>query len=119
VEVRKRRVLTKPVCQLKLKPAPENRKPPEVVNPRRVKEPVSIIDAEQLALRREEARKQAELMARQAEEIKQKRERKKAESAEIVKKNDEPGINLLRLKHRYQQSNPSRQFLPQSNKETV
>jgi translation initiation factor IF-2 len=43
----------------------------------------------QLELRREEARKQAELIARQAEEVRQKRERKKTETAEIVKKNDE------------------------------
>ncbi|SDX33529.1 translation initiation factor IF-2 [Nitrosomonas oligotropha] len=85
VEVRKRRVLTKPGMPAETETAPEIPKPLEAVSPPS-KEPVSIIDAEQLALRNEEARKQAELMARQAEEIKQKRERKKAESASNINK---------------------------------
>ncbi|HQV87947.1 MAG TPA: translation initiation factor IF-2 [Nitrosomonas sp.] len=86
VEVRKRRTLTKPVSG-DSEPAPATTAPPEVVNRPPVKEP--IIDANQLELRREEARKQAELIARQAEEVRKKRERKKTETAEIVKKNDE------------------------------
>ena len=85
VEVRKRRVLTKPGMPAETETAPEVPKPLEAVSPPS-KEPVSIIDAEQLALRSEEALKQAELMARQAEEIKQKRERKKAESADNINK---------------------------------
>lgn len=78
VEVRKRRVLSKPVLSGETETAPSIPQPTEVSN-QPAKE--SIIDAEQLALRNEEARKQAELIARQAEEVRQKRERKKAEEA--------------------------------------
>ena len=63
VEVRKRRVLTKPSLTDNEAPAVDS-EVPEVVGSA-AKEPV--IDAEQLALRDEEARKQAELIARQAE----------------------------------------------------
>ena len=84
VEVRKRRVLTRPMsgesdavaaiaATATVQPAAE-----KTIQPMRQ----PIIDEEQLALRNEEARKQAELIARQTEEIQQKKARKKAESAE-------------------------------------
>lgn len=85
VEVRKRRVLTKPIPG-DSEPVPTTIKPLEVPS-QPVKQP--IIDAEQQALRNEEARKQAELMARQAEEIKQKRARKKTDLIEDIKKKEE------------------------------
>ncbi|WP_297325922.1 translation initiation factor IF-2 [Nitrosomonas sp.] len=85
VEVRKRRVLTKPVSE-DLESTPPATKSADITSqPARE----SVIDAEQLALRSEEARKQAELMARQAEEIKQKKARKKPEFTEDIKKNEE------------------------------
>ena len=72
VEVRKKRVLTKPI------PGDLESAPTATSSPQAARPPMreSVIDAEQLALRNEEARKQAELMARQAEEIRQKRARK-------------------------------------------
>ncbi|MCC7091499.1 MAG: translation initiation factor IF-2 [Nitrosomonas sp.] len=80
VEVRKRRVLTRPMpgesevgASAAAQPAAEN-----TVQPMRQ----PIIDEEQLALRNEEARKQAELIARQTEEIQQKKARKKTEFVE-------------------------------------
>lgn len=82
VEVRKRRVLTKPSLTDNETPVVDS-EVPEVVGSA-AKEPV--IDAEQLALRDEEARKQAELIARQAEEFKQKKERKKTDLTESAKK---------------------------------
>lgn len=90
VEVRKRRVLTKPTLSGDLEsaqaPVPVAAKLPEVTG-QPAKE--SVIDAEQLALRNEEARKQAELIARQVEEIKQKKSRKKTGIIEGVEKKDE------------------------------
>ncbi len=83
VEVRKKRVLTKPVVSDEAKDrvtAADQTKPP-------VFEPV--IDAAQMALRKEEARKQAELIARQAAEIKEKQRRKKVEEGTIVKNKEE------------------------------
>jgi translation initiation factor IF-2 len=89
VEVRKRRVLTKPAVPGDSEPASVAIKSPDAIS-QPVKE--SVIDAEQLALRNEEARKQAELIARQTEEIIQKRSRKKTEIIEDIKKKDEePG----------------------------
>jgi len=85
VEVRKRRVLTQPAPG-DSEPAPIAIKSPDVTS-QPVREP--IIDAEQLALRSEEARKQAELIARQVEEIKQKKSRKKTEITEDLKKKGE------------------------------
>jgi len=82
VEVRKRRVLTKPSLTDNEALAVDS-EVPEVMGSA-AKEPV--IDAEQLALRDEEARKQAELIARQAEEFKQKKERKKTDLTESAKK---------------------------------
>jgi translation initiation factor IF-2 len=61
VEVRKRRVL--------VKREPVDAEPPAEVKP--------VIDAGELALREEEARKQAELIARQSEEAQKKQERRK------------------------------------------
>ncbi len=84
VEVRKRRVVAKPGMTDEAEASPETAKPLEAAPA--IKEPVPVIDAEQLALRNEEARKQAELIARQTEEIKQKRARKKAETEEEIKK---------------------------------
>ena len=84
VEVRKRRVVAKPGMTDEAEASPEAAKPLEAAPA--IKEPVPVIDAEQLALRNEEARKQAELIARQTEEIKQKRARRKAETEEEIKK---------------------------------
>jgi translation initiation factor IF-2 len=85
VEVRKRRVVAKPGIPGEVEPLPEASQTPEIASPP-AKEPVPVIDAEQLALRNEEARKQAELIARQTEELKQKRARKKTEVDEEIKK---------------------------------
>lgn len=85
VEVRKRRVLTKPALGELESPPPATQSAD--ITSQAAKE--SVIDAEQLALRNEEARKQAELMARQAEEIKQKKARRKPEFTEDIKKNEE------------------------------
>lgn len=92
VEVRKRRIFTKPVV------ADEEVKD-EVVNPVEVVEQSipEVVDAEQLALREEEARKNALLIARQAAEIKEKKSRKKSEAtaankaeAETIEKAESP-----------------------------
>ncbi len=83
VEVRKRRVLTKPT------PGDLDSVSAPIESTGTASHPAtkeSVIDAEQMALRNEEARKQAELIARQAEEVKQKRARKKAEDIENTKK---------------------------------
>ncbi|MBL0010048.1 MAG: translation initiation factor IF-2 [Nitrosomonas sp.] len=85
VEVRKRRVLTQPTTE-NTEPAPVAIKSTDVTS-QPVREP--IIDAEQLALRSEEARKQAELIARQVEEINQKRARKKTEITDDLKNKEE------------------------------
>ncbi|QOJ24143.1 MAG: translation initiation factor IF-2 [Gammaproteobacteria bacterium] len=85
VEVRKRRVVAKPGIPGEAEPLPEASQTSEIASPP-AKEPVPVIDAEQLALRNEEARKQAELIARQTEELKQKRARKKTEVDEEIKK---------------------------------
>lgn len=87
VEVRKRRVLTQSTPEDSEPAAPIAIKSPDVTSQQPVREPV--IDAEQLALRSEEARKQAELIARQVEEIKQKKARKKAEITGEIKKKEE------------------------------
>lgn len=87
VEVRKRRVLTQPTSGDSEPAAPTAIKSPDVTSQQPVREPV--IDAEQLALRSEEARKQAELIARQVEEIKQKKARKKTEITDEIKQKEE------------------------------
>lgn len=80
VEVRKKRVLSKPVVT------------DEVVKPEVVEEPVkkvdkpatgSIIDDAELALREQEAKKKAELIARQMADINDKKKRKEAVVAEV------------------------------------
>ncbi|MDE2388163.1 MAG: translation initiation factor IF-2 associated domain-containing protein, partial [Betaproteobacteria bacterium] len=93
VEVRKRRVVAKPGMTDEAETSSETTKPLDTAPA--IKEPAPVIDAEQLALRNEEARKQAELIARQTEEIKQKRARRKAEvEEEIKKKTVEPESEL-------------------------
>ena len=82
VEVKRRRIVTKPGLA-ENGTATATEKTPEVADAA-AREP--IIDADELALRNEEARKQAELIARQAEEFKQKKERKKTEVSEPVQK---------------------------------
>ncbi|MDR4518333.1 MAG: translation initiation factor IF-2 [Nitrosomonas sp.] len=76
VEVRKKRVFTKPSFD---EGGEDKSIKTEIKTKRRIAaEPV--VDAEQMALREEEARKQAELIARQAAEVKRKQTRKKPES---------------------------------------
>ncbi|MEQ1815747.1 MAG: translation initiation factor IF-2 [Nitrosomonas sp.] len=87
VEVRKRRVLTQPSSGDSESAAPIAIKSSDSASQHPVREPV--IDAEQLALRSEEARKQAELIARQVEEIKQKKARKKTEFTDEIKQKEE------------------------------
>ncbi len=82
VEVRKKRVLVK-------REAPVEAPPVEVapVTPAAPAAPVPIIDAEQMAKREAEAKKQAELIALQSEEVQEKQSRarrKKAESEPIA-----------------------------------
>src|SRR5690606_14499142 len=77
--VRKRRVLTKSPFENKVGEQPADAE--SVENLRKI-EPV--VDAEELALREAEARKQAELIARQAAEI-QRKKLKKVEAENIEK----------------------------------
>jgi translation initiation factor IF-2 len=76
IEVRKKRVLVK-------REAPDAEAAP-------VETPKPVLDAEQIALREEEARKQAELAARQAEDAEKKRRKKEAETAAEAKAAEEP-----------------------------
>ncbi|MGV8711373.1 MAG: translation initiation factor IF-2 [Nitrosomonas sp.] len=80
VEVRKRRVLTQPLSEKPEAPVSAVATPVIEKTAQPMRQP--IIDEEQLALRNEEARKQAELIARQTEEIQLKKARKKAEFTE-------------------------------------
>ncbi len=80
VEVRKRRVLTQPMSEKPEAPVSAVATPVIEKTAQPMRQP--IIDEEQLALRNEEARKQAELIARQTEEIQLKKARKKAEFTE-------------------------------------
>ncbi|GKS69504.1 bacterial translation initiation factor 2 (bIF-2) [Nitrosomonas sp. PY1] len=95
IEVRKKRVLQKVTTQA----LEENPKPvPEVAvsistPPTQEKNKEFVIDAEELALRQEEARKQAELIARQTEEIKLKKTRKKSEKSDDIKKEPQSAIS--------------------------
>ena len=92
IEVRKKRVLQKATVQT-LEEAP---KPiPEIAvsvstSSTQEKTKEFVIDAEELALRKEEARKQAELIARQTEEIQLKKTRKKTEKPDDIKKEPQP-----------------------------
>jgi len=95
VEVRKRRVFTKPVVD-------EEAVKDEAVNPdnpdKVVEQSISeVVDAEQLALREEEARKNALLIARQAAEIKEKKSRKKSEAATVNKAEVETAVEKAEL----------------------
>jgi len=84
VEIRKRRVLTKPMMTGDADAIPATAsKSAEVTKQAAIG---SIIDEDQLALRNEEARKQAELIARQTEEIRQKRARKSTEATDHAQK---------------------------------
>jgi len=76
IEVRKKRVLVK-------RETPDAEAVP-------VEPPKPVLDAEQIALREEEARKQAELAARQAEDAEKKRRKKEAETAAEAKAAEEP-----------------------------
>lgn len=84
VEVRKKRVLVKrdaaPEAAPPEAPVPE----PVAVTPAPVvpAAPVSVIDAAQMAIREAEAKKQAELIARQSEEAQEKQSRVKRKKAE-------------------------------------
>ena len=81
VEVRKKRVLVKRDAPVETPP------PPVVVAPVVPAAPAPIIDAEQMAKREAEAKKQAELIALQSEEVQEKQSRarrKKAESEPVV-----------------------------------
>ncbi|MBY0499620.1 MAG: translation initiation factor IF-2 [Nitrosomonas sp.] len=84
VEVRKRRVLTKPMMTGDADAIPATASKSAEVTKQAA--PGSIIDEDQLALRNEEARKQAELIARQTEEIRQKRARKSTEATDHAQK---------------------------------
>jgi len=70
VEVRKKRVLVK-------REAPEAEAPP-------AEPPKPVLDAEQIARREEEARQQAELVARQAEDAVKKQQRRKKEAETVA-----------------------------------
>jgi len=76
IEVRKKRVLVK-------------REAPDTEAPAAVEVPKPLLDAEQIALREEEARKQAELAARQAEDAEKKRRKKEVEAAAEAKAAEE------------------------------
>jgi translation initiation factor IF-2 len=84
VEVRKRRVLTKPMMtgDADAIPAVADKS----ADATKQAAAGFTIDEDQLALRNEEARKQAELIARQAEEVRQKRARKSTEAADHAQK---------------------------------
>jgi translation initiation factor IF-2 len=86
VEVRKKRTLVKPAARevSDSKPVPPAQKV-SIQAP----SPAPVIDAAQIALREQEAKKQAELIARQVAEVKEKQQRKKTIAAE-VKNDDKP-----------------------------
>lgn len=84
VEVRKRRVFTKPVVEEEVEAENKETKVEKIKKQDTIE---SVIDAKQLALRKEEARKHAELMERQAAEFQRKKEaRKKLDEAEETEK---------------------------------
>ncbi len=86
VEVRKKRTLVKPATrEITDSKSAEEAPIPKVSTP--TPAPTPVIDAAQLALREQEAKKQAELVARQVAEIKEKQQRKKTIAAEV--KNDD------------------------------
>ncbi len=84
VEVRKRRVFTKPGVSDKAQAEP--------IQQTKVAEKVQVdpvVDAEQLALREAEAKRQAELIARQTAEFKEKQTKKKSGEIEVNKQDAE------------------------------
>ncbi len=85
VEVRKKRTFTKPLANEPELESTEQKIQETPPAPARI----SVIDDAQIAIRNEEARKQAELIARQTEELRQKRARKNPEQNDTpVKKED-------------------------------
>lgn len=93
IEVRKKRVLQKPVDQI-VQEVPEPVETPLVIPTTSLSSKEKFaIDAEELALREAEAKKQAELIARQTEEIKLKKARKKTEAPEDKKKDAQPATS--------------------------
>ncbi|HQU98993.1 MAG TPA: translation initiation factor IF-2 [Nitrosomonas sp.] len=93
IEVRKKRVLQKTAVAQTVQEAPPPVDVPSVKTPTvstSINKENFAIDAEELALREAEARKQAELIARQTEEIKLKKARKKAETPDDKKKELQP-----------------------------
>ncbi|HET9664176.1 MAG TPA: translation initiation factor IF-2 [Burkholderiales bacterium] len=74
VEVRKKRVLVKR----------------DAVEPEAPADAKPVVDAEQIALREEEARKQAELIARQSEEAEKKQQRRKKAEAAVAESAEQP-----------------------------
>lgn len=80
VEVRKRRTLVKPEAR---EAADRKSAVPTQKVSTPALAPTPVIDAAQLALREQEAKKQAELIARQEAEIKEKLQRKKVIAAEV------------------------------------
>lgn len=93
IEVRKKRVLQKPVDQI-VQEVPEPVETPLVIPTTSLSSKEKFaIDAEELALREAEAKKQAELIARQTEEVKLKKARKKTEAPEDKKKDAQPATS--------------------------
>ncbi|MEO7559648.1 MAG: translation initiation factor IF-2 [Nitrosospira sp.] len=86
VEVRKKRIVVKGDLSDEVtaasKPAEPTPLPPAPSAPTPVV-PMPVIDAAQQALRQEEARKQAELIARQTAELREKKQRQKAAAADL------------------------------------
>jgi translation initiation factor IF-2 len=93
VEVRKKRVVVKGDLSDSV---PAEVKPPEPVAPSVVPTPAvgptTVIDAAQQALRQEEARKQALLIARQTAELKEKKQRQKPAAAEAREPEPVPAV---------------------------
>jgi len=98
IEVRKKRVLQKPVDQIVQEaPEPVDAPPVSPITPSLPNKENFAIDAEELALREAEAKKQAELIARQTEEIKLKKARKKNEAPEDQRKDTQPVASAAEL----------------------
>ncbi|MEO8767292.1 MAG: translation initiation factor IF-2 [Nitrosospira sp.] len=91
VEVRKKRVVVKgdPGDEIPAEVKPAEPAAPSVA-PIPTAAPAPVIDAAQQALRQEEARKQAELIARQTAELKEKKQRQKPAAAEA--REPEPAV---------------------------
>ncbi|HNR11636.1 MAG TPA: translation initiation factor IF-2 associated domain-containing protein, partial [Nitrosomonas europaea] len=91
VKVKKTRVLTRQnepeVIEKSVSEEPAPLKMVETPEPTIVK---SVVDAEQMALRAEEARKRSELIARQAAELKEKQEKRRQQAAAQANVKKEP-----------------------------